>query len=54
MTRVNLDGLNQPTYQRFKGMTIGELREWILDHKTTGDDLVRSCRAFTSPMKRTR
>ena len=47
VTRVNLDGLNQPTYQRFKGMTIGELREWILDHKTTGDDLVRSCRAFT-------
>lgn len=43
VTRVNLDGLNQ----RFKGMTIGELREWILDHKTTGDDLVRSCRAFT-------
>ena len=41
VTRVNLDGLNQPTYQRFKGMTIGELREWILDHKTTGDDLVR-------------
>ena len=36
VTRVNLDGLNQPTYQRFKGMTIGELREWILDHKTTG------------------
>ena len=26
VTRVNLDGLNQPTYQRFKGMTIGELR----------------------------
>ena len=47
VTRVNLDGLNQPTYQRFKGMTIGELREWILDHKTPGDDLVRSCRAFT-------
>ena len=47
VTRVNLDGLNQPTYQRFKGMTIGELREWILAHKTTGDDLVRSCRAFT-------
>lgn len=47
VTRVNIDGLNQPTYQRFKGMTMGELREWVLDHKTTDDDLVRASRGFT-------
>ena len=35
VTRVNWDGLNQPGYQSVKNMTIGELREWILDHKTT-------------------
>ena len=28
-------------------MTIGELREWVLDHKTTDDDLVRASRGFT-------
>ncbi|MFR2333542.1 MAG: ethanolamine ammonia-lyase subunit EutB [Flavonifractor plautii] len=33
---VNLDGLNQPL-PAFKGMTIGELREWILTTKL-GDD----------------
>lgn len=47
VTRVNLDGLNRPMYERFKGMTIGGLREWILDHKTSGEDLGRASRAFT-------
>ncbi len=46
VTRVNCDGLNQPGYQRFKNMTIGELREWVLDHKTTPDELKRSGRNF--------
>lgn len=47
VTRVNWDGLNQPGYQSMKNMTIGELREWILDHKTTPDVLKRSGRNFT-------
>ena len=47
VTRVNWDGLNQPGYQSVKNMTIGELREWILDHKTTPDVLKRSARNFT-------
>lgn len=47
VTRVNIDGLNRPMYERFKNMTIGELREWILDHKTTTDELCRASRAFT-------
>ena len=34
-------------YERFKNMTIGELREWILDHKTTTEELCRASRAFT-------
>lgn len=47
VTRVNIDGLNRPMYERFQNMTIGELREWILDHKTTTEDLGRADRAFT-------
>lgn len=47
VTRVNWDGLNQPGYQSMKHMTIGELREWVLDHKTTPDVLKRSARNFT-------
>lgn len=47
VTRVNWDGLNQPGYQSMKNMTIGELREWVLDHNTTPDVLKRSARNFT-------
>ncbi|WP_312650544.1 ethanolamine ammonia-lyase subunit EutB [Aminipila sp.] len=47
VTRVNIDGLNQPVYKKMKSMSIGELREWILDYHTTGDDLTRASRAFT-------
>ncbi|MHC1721841.1 MAG: ethanolamine ammonia-lyase subunit EutB [Aminipila sp.] len=47
VTRVNYDGLNQPVYKKMKSMSIGELREWILDYHTTGDDLTRASRAFT-------
>lgn len=46
VTRINWDGLNQPGYQSMKSMTIGELREWVLDHKTTPDVLKRSGRNF--------
>lgn len=47
VTRLNLDGLNRRAYESVKGWTIGQLREWVLDHKTTGDDLARHHRAFT-------
>ncbi|MCI8539087.1 MAG: ethanolamine ammonia-lyase subunit EutB [Oscillospiraceae bacterium] len=47
VTRVNIDGLNLRAYNEKKNMTIGQLREWILDHKTTSEDLDRSTRAFT-------
>ncbi|MEM1485912.1 ethanolamine ammonia-lyase subunit EutB [Oscillospiraceae bacterium PP1C4] len=47
VTRVNIDGLNQQMYQSIKNKTIGELREWILDHKTSSMDLSRYSRAYT-------
>lgn len=46
VTRVNIDGMNKKAYEAKKSMTIGELREWVLDHKTTGDDLRRNSRAI--------
>lgn len=47
VTRVNIDGLNMRAYNEKKNMTIGQLREWVLDHRTTSEDLSRSSRAFT-------
>lgn len=47
VTRVNIDGLNKRAYESKKNMTIGELREWILSHKTSSEELIRSSCAFT-------
>ncbi|MEG1641811.1 MAG: ethanolamine ammonia-lyase subunit EutB [Synergistaceae bacterium] len=46
VTRVNIDGMNKRAYEEIKTMTIGEFRNWILDHKTTGEMLRRYHRAF--------
>ncbi len=47
VTRVNLDGMNKKTYERIRRMSIGSLRELILDHKTTNDDLKRISRGIS-------
>ena len=39
VTRLIQDDLNEPQYQRIKGWTVSDLREWILDEDTTGADL---------------
>ena len=41
MTRLIQDDLNEPQYQRIKGWTVSDLREWILDEGTTGADIRR-------------
>lgn len=41
VTRVNIDGMNKKKYEEIKGWTIRELREYILSHKTSTDDLRR-------------
>lgn len=41
VTRVNIDGLNKPTYRSIQNWTIAKLREWILEHSTTTEDLQR-------------
>ncbi len=48
VTRVNIDGLNTTIYNKIKQMTIGELRNYILDHKTTGLDITRISRGLSA------
>lgn len=40
VTRVVVDGLDQPTYARLKGWTVSGLREWLLDDRTSGEDIL--------------
>ncbi len=50
VTRVIYDDLNMRTYEEIKHMTVGELREWILNEKTTGDMIKHVSRGLTSEM----
>ncbi|MEL7566056.1 MAG: ethanolamine ammonia-lyase subunit EutB [Dehalobacterium sp.] len=50
VTRVIYDGLNISVYNQFKNYTIGQLREYILDSDTTGNDLRLLGRGLTSEM----
>ncbi|HBV85432.1 ethanolamine ammonia-lyase subunit EutB [Desulfosporosinus sp.] len=50
VTRAIYDGLNLRIYREIKGWTVGYLREYILDHKTTGEDLAHISRGLTSEM----
>ena len=46
VSRVMKDDLNLAVYGRMKHWTIGELRDWILDHKTTNEDIARAARGI--------
>ena len=35
VTRLNQDSINETIYREIRGWTVSELREWILDYKTT-------------------
>lgn len=50
VTRVIYDGLNLRIYQEIKSWTVSFLREYILDHKTSGEDLAHISRGLTSEM----
>ena len=50
VTRIIQDGINEKIYGEIKNWTVSELREWILDHKTTGLDIRRISRGLTSEM----
>ena len=50
VTRIIQDDVNEKTYQKICNWTVAELREWILDEKTTGGDISRISRGLTSEM----
>jgi ethanolamine ammonia-lyase large subunit len=50
VTRIIDDAVDDTAYQQVKGWTVGQLREWILDNKTTGDDIKRISTGLTSEM----
>ena len=50
VTRLIQDDLNLPAYEKIKGMTIGQFREWLLDETTTTDAIRKASRGLTSEM----
>ena len=48
VTRINQDGIDETVYQRIKNWTVAELREYILSHETTEDDIHLLSRGLTS------
>jgi len=48
ITRIIQDSINEKIYGEIKNWTIAELREWILNEKTTGVDIRRISRGLTS------
>lgn len=48
VTRIIMDDLNWDLYESIKGLTIGELREWLLDNKRQSDEILTLSTALTS------
>lgn len=48
VTRIIIDDLDQEQYRKIADMTVGELREWLLDDRTTGDDMLCAGQGMTS------
>lgn len=48
VSRIIEEQINEPTYRRIQNWSIAELREYILDDETTGEDLLRISRGLTS------
>jgi ethanolamine ammonia-lyase large subunit len=50
VTRIIYDDISQFNYKKISGWTVGELRNYILSHRTSSDDLKRVSRGLTSEM----
>lgn len=50
VTRIIIDGVNQKIYSEIKNWTVSDLREWLLDSKTTDHEIRRIRRGLTSEM----
>ena len=50
VTRIIQDDVNEPVYRKVQNWTVAELREWLLDEKTTGSQIRKLSRGLTSEM----
>lgn len=50
VTRLDQDALNLPVYEEIKGLSVGEMRERLLDYGTTEEDIRRLSRGMTAEM----
>lgn len=50
VTRINQDGINECAYGKIRNWTVAELREWILDYRTTEAQLRDMGKALTAEM----
>ena len=50
VTRIIQDDVNETVYRKIRGWTVAEFREWLLDEKTTQEDIARVRRGLTSEM----
>jgi ethanolamine ammonia-lyase large subunit len=50
ITRVIVDGLDANAYAKVKGWTVSRLREWLLDDRTTGEDIAAIGPGLTAEM----
>lgn len=48
VTRINQDDIDEKIYNRIKNWTMEELRHWILDNKTTGEDILKLANGMSS------
>lgn len=50
VSRIIEEQVSEPVFEMMKNWSVAELREHILDHRTTGEDLLRVSRGLTSEM----
>lgn len=50
VTRLNQDSIHEKTYEKIAGLTVADLREWILRDETTEAELRTLSRGLTSEM----
>lgn len=50
VTRIIQDDVNETVYQKIRGWTVGEFREWLLSETTSGADIRKINRGLTSEM----
>ena len=50
VTRIIQDDVNEKAYERIKGWTVGELRDWLLDEKNDGAAVRSLARGLTAEM----